>query len=144
MTLHRIGEARGALHAAIAGVLDPGRVSAYPSGQDVGTAVWIDVPSVSLNGKTIDADFPVHCTADGTDQAQVAALDDVVSRVWDACERLKYTEPLRSSVAADIQVNGSSRRHQIITVRRSIAARTLCLPDAPGVSPIPPDMTQEQ
>lgn len=143
MTLHRIGEARGALHAAIAGVLDPGRVSAYPSGQDVGTAVWIGKHEMFLRGNTIDVQFPVHCTADGTGQAQEAAIDDLVSRVWDACERLKNTQPERSTVAADIQVGSSFRRQQIVTVSSGIAARTLCLPDAPGVSPIPPDMTQE-
>lgn len=143
MSLHRIGEARQALHDAIAGVLDPGRVAAYPAAQDVGIRVWIDLPSVGSNGNTIDVDFPVHCTYDGADVAQVAGLDDVVSRVWDACESLKNTTPIRVFPGPDIQVGGQTRRHQIMTVRRGIAARTLCPPDDPGLSPIPPDQAQE-
>lgn len=143
VSLHKIGEARQALHAAIAGVLDDGRVAAYPAAQDVGIRVWIDVPSVGVNGNTIDVDFPVHCTYDGADVAQVAGLDDVVSRVWDACEALKYTQPLRVFPGPDITVGTQTRRRQIVTVRRSIAARTLCPPDAAGASPIPPDQAQE-
>ena len=34
------------------GVLADGRVSAYPRREDVGTYVWIDAPSVTVNGKT--------------------------------------------------------------------------------------------
>lgn len=143
MSLHRIGQARGELHSAIAAILDQGRVAAYPKPEDVGVAVWIDVPSVASSGNTIEVDFPVHATYDGTDEAQVAGLDDVVSRVWDACERLKTTTPLRASPGPDITIGGRNRRRQIITVRRAIAARTLCLPDAPGESPVPPDKIQE-
>lgn len=143
MALHKIGEARQALHAALVGVLDDGRVAAYPPGQDVGVRVWIDVPSVGVNGRTIDVDFPVHCTYDGADTAQVAGLDDVVSRVWDACEAVKNTTPLRVSPGPDVTVNGTTRRRQIVTVRTGVAARTLCSPDDPGSSPIPPDQAQE-
>lgn len=143
VSLHRIGEARQALHTALAGVLEEGRVAAYPPAQDVGVRVWIDVPSIGVNGHTIDVDFPVHCTYDGADVVQVAGLDDVVSRVWDACEAVRNTTPLRVSPGADIGVNGSTRRRQIVTVRSSIAARTLCLPDTPAASFIPPDQVQE-
>lgn len=143
MSLHAVGVARQTLFSAIADVLEEGRVAAYPPGQDVGVRVWIDIPSINVNGKTIDVDFPVHCTYDGTDTAQVAGLDDVVSRVWDAVEIVRNTTPVRVFPGADIAVNGSTRRRQIVTVRSSIAARTLCLPDAPGESPIPPDQVQE-
>lgn len=143
MALHRIALARADLHTAIAGVLDPGRVSAYPRREDVGVQVWIDMPTVAANSNSIDVDFPVHFTYDGTDEAQVAGLDDVVSRVWDACEREKATTPTRVQPGPDITVGKETRRHQIMTVRRTIGARTLCLPDAPGASPIPPDQVQE-
>lgn len=143
MGLHSIGEARQALHDAIADVLDAGRVSAYPAAQDVGIRVWIDLPAINVNSRSIEVDFPVHCTYDGADRAQVAGLDDVVARVWDACERTPNVQPLRVFPGPDITVGQQTRRRQIITVRRMIGARTLCLPDDPGSSPIPPDQTQE-
>lgn len=143
MGLHRIGEARQVLYDAIADVLDPGRVSAYPAAQDVGIRVWIDQPSVGVNSRTIEVDFPVHCTYDGADVAQVAGLDDVVSRVWDACEATRNVSPIRVSPGQDITVGAQTRRRQILTVRSSIGGRTLCLPDDPGTSPIPPDQIQE-
>lgn len=143
MALHRIGQARETLHSILVGLLDEGRVSAYPADQNVGVQVWIDVPTVQPSGNGIVADFPLHCTYDGSDSAQVAGLDDLVSRIWDACERTSGIEPQRSQPGPDLSIGQSVRRRQIVTVRAFIAARTLCLPDAPGASPIPPDKTQE-
>lgn len=143
VSLHKIGEARQALHAAIAGVLDDGRVAAYPAAQDVGIRVWIDEHRLTRSGNGILVEFPVHCTYDGTDAAQIAGIEDVVSRVWDACERVKGMEPQGSNPGPPITVGNQARRQSIVPVRVLIAAKTLCPPDAPGASPIPPDQAQE-
>lgn len=143
MSLHRIGQARADLHAAIVGVLDVGRVSAYPAAQDVGIQVWIDEHSWSVSGNGYVVDFPVHITSDGTDSAQVASNEDLTSRICDACLRVKGMQPQRSIPGPPRTIGSQTRRTQVLTVRVLIAAKTLCLPDDPGSSPIPPDQVQE-
>jgi hypothetical protein len=123
------------LYALIEAVL-PGRVSPYPPTDDVGVRVWIDEPSIVPSGQSsIAVEWPIVAVYDGADMAQVAGLDDLISRIWDACETARSTTPLQSRPG----VHTGSRRTQTITVRRIISARTLCEPGALDESPVPPE-----
>jgi hypothetical protein len=131
------------LYALIEAVL-PGRVSPYPPTDDVGVRVWIDEPSIVPSGQSsIAVEWPIVAVYDGADMAQVAGLDDLISRIWDACETARSTTPLQSRPGVHTGTRpGSdtgSRRTQTITVRRIISARTLCEPGALDESPVPPE-----
>lgn len=146
--MHRRGEARQALYDVLRPLLPDGRVSAYPADEDVGVQVWVGDPTTNANSSVgpatqINLDFPVHVTFDGSPAAQSAGLDDLVSRVWDACERASLTFPLRSNPGIPLLgAGGGTRSHEILTVRRMLAARTLCLPEDPLTAEIPPELVE--
>lgn len=134
-----IDDALDSLAAELATVL-PGRTTADPRRTDVGPSIWIDVPTITpdrpISAKHVTADFPVHITADGADQSQVAFLNDAVAKVWDACDRLPLCYPVISRPdPASADVN----RAVTVTVRMVLRASGFCLPAAPTAAPIPPD-----
>lgn len=120
-------------------VLPDGRVTADPRTEDVGAAMWIEMPTIvpdrPQGARQVTIDFPVWITADGADHAQVAQLNDLVAKVWDACAQLKLCWP-QSSRPVQVQ---SGNRAVVVTVRMLMRATGFCRPDPPGVSPIPPD-----
>lgn len=118
----------------------PGRVHRTGEGANAGPNIAIGVPGLqSSGGRTIEADFPVTISYDGADRAQVAGLNDIVARSWDACERLSNCTPLSSRPLEAVVDRNIRQRIVVITVRMLIAARTLCAPDVPNYSPIPPE-----
>lgn len=134
-----IDDALDRLAAELDAVL-PGRTTADPRTREVGPAIWIDVPSLAPDrpypAKHVTADFPVWITADGTDRAQVAFLNDAVAKVWDACERLRLCFPIGSRPAT---TQPGENRAVIVTVRMLLKANGFCLPDPPTEAEIPPD-----
>jgi hypothetical protein len=141
-----IGDARQTLVDAIAGVL-PGRTSPYPPGPAfTAPYVWVDVSAgrTERSGERstiIKAFFPVWVAVDGADRAQVALLDDVVARVWDACETVAGLSP-QSWNPRDIR-DRPTLRAAVIDVAATITARTLSSPetDAAQVPPVPVEAT---
>jgi hypothetical protein len=112
------------------------RVAVTPTGP--GVAIGVPALEAPETSHSIVADFPITVTFDGADRAQVAGVNDLVARCWDACEGLKGCTPLRSRAVEPSTVNGM-RRSVVITARMHIASRTLSSPPAPTAAPIPPE-----
>src|SRR5687768_4486776 len=89
--------------AAALSEVQPDRTTSTPRTDDVGMSMWIEMPTLTpervIGGKHVAADFPVIITTDGADRAQVAFLNDCVSKVWDACQRLRHTHPVSARPA---------------------------------------------
>lgn len=144
--VNRIDEAQQRLYNALQEVL-PGRVSPYPPSDPVGPAIWIEQPTITPNrvgqATVVYVDFPVWIGYDGADHAQIAGLNDATARVWDVVERLGFSQALGARPPGRDPAISSRERAQVITVRMFLEARSFCLPDSPGESPIPPVTIQE-
>lgn len=134
-----INDALNQIAAAMATVIE-GRTTATPRTENVGASAWVELPSLTADRvpgtKYVAADFPIWVTADGADRAQVAYLNDVVARAWDALTRIPECAPVSSRPAPTAQ---GDNRAVVITVRKTLLARSICPPDQPAPSPIPPD-----
>lgn len=139
----RLAAARATLHGALAGVLEEpfqieedrlvgfsnGRVSAHPPAQAVPPCVWIEQPTGSTDtvgaaaGRVDVATFPIAVVYDGADRAQVAGLDELVARVWDAARTVGEPTGFRPQ---PLDVGGPNLRATVVEVDMHIGARTLC------------------
>ena len=122
----------------------PGRVAALPpsSVPYPPPYVWIDQPDVGVattgnRTQLTVASFPVWVAYDGAVKAQVAGLDDVVAKVWDACFTVPAARPVNATPQT-IDVAGTTVRGVVVTVDVTLGAFTLCVP-AVELSDIPPD-----
>jgi hypothetical protein len=146
--MSRLSDARARLYTELSPVL-PGRVEEYPppSGQRYAAPrIWIEQPEVSratVGARSVlaVATWPVWCVYDGADRAQVAGLDDLVSKCWDALMRAGADPQLARRDEVSISPTGSLRA-TVIYADVTLGASTLCLPDVTA-SPIPPAQTQE-
>ena len=146
--MSRLSDARARLFTELSPVL-PGRVEEYPppAGQRYAAPrVWIEQPEVTratLGARSVVAvaTFAVWCVYDGADRAQVAGLDDLVSRCWDALMRAGSDPQLARRDEVPLSPSGSLRATVIYT-DTTLTAQTLCLPDVTA-SPIPPTQLQE-
>jgi hypothetical protein len=145
----RLSAARSELTGALAPVL-PGRVQSYPPpfGALAAPMIWLDQPQIvtATIGRSTSATvaaFPVFCVYDGADRGQVAGLDDLVSKAWDALCTVERCEPEAARPQQLDARYGSTLRAAVITAAYTIAARTLCLPDVEE-SPIPPTAALEE
>lgn len=147
--MSRLSEARASLHAALSHVLDepiqleedrlvafsPGRVHAYPPGTIAAPCVFIEQPSGQVGttgaGNVLFdlARFPVAVIYDGTDRAQVAGLDELVARVWDASRAAG--EPV-AFTPGPLDTGGPNLRATYVDVEVRIRALTLCGSAAPA------------
>lgn len=128
---NRIDDALDRLYEALTPVL-PGRVWPFPNDEPLG--VSIGVPTITPSGgAAIEAEFPVTVRYDGAERAQIAGINDLVARCWDACEALARCTP-----AGARPVDGAAGLTVVLTVRLHIAARTLCAP-ATSQSFVPPE-----
>lgn len=135
--MSRLSESRQTLYAALLGAVNETwwRVDAYPPPQPVAPCVWVDVPTVRVDDRGRGSRFvvsmwPVMFVVDGADIPQVEALDEGVTRVWDALDALVMTEAL-SIDPQPFNVGAStstSLRGAVITAQVTHAAKTLCLP----------------
>jgi hypothetical protein len=142
--VNRLDDAQTRLYTALSGVLDEpfqieehrlvgfsnGRVSKYPPPQVVAPCVWIEqaTGSIGVVGTTVtglidQVRFPVTIVYDGADRAQVAGLNELVSRVWDAARTVG--EPI-AFTPGPVDVGGPNLRSTVVDVEMRIGARTLC------------------
>ena len=141
--MNRLGDVRQTLTAALEPVL-PGRVQPYPPASSNGMAapaVWVDIPggvrtTIGERTPVLVATYPISIVYDGADRAQVAGLDDIVSKVVDAIAGCRGADVARWR-RLPIDPN-SNRRMVVVEVDVTITATTLCLPDPVTESVIPP------
>lgn len=142
--MNRLDDAQTRLYTALSSVFDEpfqveedrlvgfsnGRVSKYPPPQPVAPCVWIEASSggESTTGTTavglVDAAvFPVAVVYDGADRAQLAGLNELVSRVWDKARTVG--DPQRWEPRL-VDVGGPNLRGVFVDVEMRVGARTLC------------------
>lgn len=146
---------RSEIATALAVVLPDGRFSAYPRPMTraVAPAGWVEQPFggeqtvAGGNAKQIVTTFPIWFVYDGTDEAQVAGLDDLITKAWTALAALPHIHPRRwrpATLPVITQANGETVtipwRAVVIDVEAVILAVSFCaLPAAEPVD-IPPDI----
>lgn len=139
--MNRLADARALVATALEPIA-PGRVGPYPPGTMFSPPyLWIGDhvgrPERSGSNTTfIVATFPVWIAVDGDDRAQTALLDDLVARVWDACEATATLQP-RQWVPRELP-DRPRIRVAVIDVAVTITARTLCPPDVVAAV-VPPE-----
>ena len=92
--------------------------------------MWIDQPNgteeqVGEFGTVLldVVTFPVAVVYDGADRAQVAGLDELVARVWDAARTVAH--PVRFE-PRPVDVGGTNLRATFVDVDMRLGAVTLC------------------
>lgn len=134
-----LSDARAVLHAELVHVVDEpvnglqltaGRVHQWPAPQPNAPCLWIeqclgDLVETGRLGTVLveDVTFPVAVVYDGADRAQVAGLDELVARVWDAAWRAGRPTGWRPG---PINVGGPSLRATYLDVDMRVGAVTLC------------------
>jgi len=139
-----LSDARAVLYDALAHVFDDpvpvlggdpiqftaGRSQPYPPQDFVAPCVWVEQPrgstrQVGTTGlTTVDyVTLPVAVVYDGSDRAQVAGLDELVARVWDAARTVG--EPVGFQ-PQPVDVGGPNLRATVVDVDMPIAALTFC------------------
>jgi hypothetical protein len=144
--MNRLTSAQLELFEALGPVL-PGRVAATPPvGKPYVTPyVWIDQPegileTVGVNTKLTVATFPIWIGYDGAVKAQVAGLNDLIAKVWDALLTVPRARPVGWNPAV-FDVGGMTVRGTVVNVDVTLGAITLCLPTVEQ-SPIPPELVE--
>lgn len=141
-----LSDARAELHTELLTVvIDPvnglelgvGRVHQWPAQQPNAPCLWIEQPEGVMTQVGDQArhwativTFPVIVVHDGADRAQVAGLDELVARVWDAANRVPNAEPMRFR-PQPINVGGPSLRGTRIDVEMTLRHTTFCPVPAP-------------
>lgn len=162
-----LDEKRQEIAAALAVVMPDGRFSAYPRPMTRGVAPagWIEQPFggeqslAGSNTRQIVATFPVWFVFDGTDEAQVAGLDDVVTKAWQALTPVAQVHPRRWR-SATLPVLGAGSGYSTMTntlsgdavpipwravvldVEATFLAVSFCAPPVPEPVDIPPVIVQ--
>ena len=140
--MSRLTDARIALHAALATVFDDpvplqgggvvqfsaDRVHAYPPATVAAPTVWIEQGRggealIGERARGVETTLPVAVVYDGADRAQVAGLDELVARVWDAAAQVGT--PTRWE-PQPLDVGGPTLRATFVDVDMRIGAGTLC------------------
>lgn len=137
-----INDALNEITAALAEVV-PGRTTATPRTEGVGTALWVEIPTLTADRvpgtKYVWADFPVWIVADGADRSQVAYLNDCVAKAVDAISAVGAPTECYFVSARPAPTEPAANRAVVLTVRKLIRGLSFCRPDPPDPSPIPPD-----
>jgi len=120
-------EARTTLAAALDAALDV-PVHAYRPAELATPCVYLDIAGRRAaeddGAPLIVVTFPVVAVVDGTDEAQMAALDALGDQIWDAAVALEG-EPV-AAVADDLDVGGPRLRTLTTVVDVVVAHLTLC------------------
>lgn len=148
---------RAEIATALAAILPDGRFTAYPRPLTrlVAPAGWIEQPagqeSSVPNGqaKQVVTTFPVWFVYDGSDEAQVAGLDDTIAQAWAALAALSQIHPRRWRPATlPTGTNPTTGepvtfpwRAVVLEVEATILAVSFCKPTAEPVD-IPPELVQ--
>lgn len=134
--------ARAALVDALDPVL-PGRVFPYepPAGladRAGGPTVWLDVatPGTRASGSSVfnTVQFPVVISFDGSDEAQVAGLDELQAKV---CDVIASTARCRR-ISAIPAPQGNTNRSVVYTVEMTVGVGSFCAPDTTPADIPPP------
>lgn len=147
---------RAEIATALEVVLPDGRFSAYPRPltRAVAPAGWIEQPTGTEQAvpdgraKQIVATFPVWFVYDGSDEAQVAGLDDVIAKAWQALVPLAQIHPRRwrpaTLPATTNPTTGETVtppwRAVVLEVEATILAVSFCPPPAAKAVDIPPEL----
>lgn len=134
--MNSIGEARQQIADALAPLL-AGRVHAYRPPTVSAPAIWIDAWTLNVVSDVSVVTFIVLGIVDGADHAQLAAIDEMGARAWDA---VRPSRPkARSARTRDVLIDGKTYRGFELFVDAAIRANTLCVPT---VEPIQIPVTQ--
>jgi hypothetical protein len=129
----RITESRSRLFDALVPLLPVGRVSKYVPKSVVSPCIWIERHSWSTtresNVAVVSVTWRIVVCVDGDDDQ--AQLDVLSSTVHDTIIRAKF-RPLFADFQP-IDTGGTSTTALVVTVEETVAATTLCLPEAPPV-----------
>jgi hypothetical protein len=134
-----IADAREAIAQAILArpdLLPAWRVHRYPPATIAAPCVWIDSPALARDVLYVAASFPVVLVVDGTDQAQLRQLDDVMAVLWDATNQVDGMEATDATpVLRD--VGGPTLRAVQLTVTHALGLAALC-PEVTALSEATP------
>lgn len=144
-----LADKRVELVNALAVVL-PGRVKPYPRTMSapVAPSAWIGQPEGAertlpgMRSTAVVATYPVTVVYDGSDEAQVAGLDDLVVKCWWALTAVPQAHPRRWRPTTIDVVAGTTEikwRAAVIDVEVTVAAISMC-PDPPTAATIPPPL----
>lgn len=134
----KLDEARAALHAALQLTMaDCGWPAerAYPIPPTQGPlspAAWVDIPTLHVaateSAGGVAATFPVVLTVNGSEAAQLRALDVYLASAWTRLEAADTPRPARPQTAGpeDVAVGGTTVRGLVIRVQVTLLSRTLC------------------
>lgn len=152
MSTTAITAARKAITEALSAVVPAGRCTPYPRTNSwVGTAVWLDVPAIvrtGTNADRINFDFPVWLVADGTNDAQIAELDELQAVVWDELDRMtRCTPQMSKSLTWSPEQTAPTTPRRLFNAVQIIArwmhtARTMCPIPAPEPAAFPAQLIQ--
>lgn len=121
-------EARQTLAEALTAAVAPVPVFAFRPSELPTPCVYLDVAGRRAadddGAPLIVVTFPVVAVVDGTDEAQMAALDTLGDQIWDAAVALEG-EPV-AAVADDVDVGGPRLRALTTVVDVVVAHLTLC------------------
>ena len=132
----RITDSRARLYAALAPLLEEGRVSKFVPKQVVSPCIWIERHTWSQtreqNAPVISLSWRIVVATDADDDQEW--LDILSAKVHDAVVRARF-RPLTAGHQS-IDIGATATTVLVITVDETIAVTTLCLPDQPTPEPI--------
>lgn len=153
-----LDEKRQQIAAALQVILPDGRFTAYPRPMTRGVAPagWIEQETGSEqsvsggNARQIVATFPVWFVFDGSDEAQVAGLTDIIPKAYQALEPLAQVHPRRwrpatlplLTNAATGETTTIPWRAVVLEVEATILTVSFCAFPAPTPVDIPPVIVQ--
>lgn len=142
--MNRFAQSRAALVAALDEVA-PGRTFAYRTDKVV-PAVWLGVAlpgeRTPTGGRTPVkvARFPVTITFDGSDDAQVAGLDELTAKVTDAIQALPGARVVGARTSEET-VAGRAYQAVVLDVSYSLGIGSFCGPTVTAAE-IPPPIVE--
>lgn len=133
---------RTALHEALSGVFDApvggyafaGRVLPHRPAKAVAPLVWLDDSTSARQRDNLAqkwvATFPAWVTFDGADAAQVAGIEEIIGRIYDAAAA-KFTVMghAPSPLPPELVDSAPARlRASVVTITAAVRADTFCPP----------------
>lgn len=139
-----LDDARTLLHAELlatfgrVGWSTDGRVHEYPVINPATPGAWVDVPTLSAQGRGLVATFPLGVVVDGNERAQVARLDALLAILWERLEAVRIPDDSpRLAAGSTLQVmtagpepfdigGGPTTRSTALVVQVPLSPRSLC------------------
>lgn len=147
-----LADKRAEIATALEAVLTDGRFYAYPRPMPwtVAPCGWIEQPAggeqpTSGGGTKIVSTFSIWFVHDGSVEAQVAGLDDIVVQAWSALMQVPQVHPRRwrpdALIVTDVngQQTGVEWRAAVIEADATTLAAAFCTPTVQPAA-IPPEL----